>query len=250
MYNFNHWLDRRNNKINENWFTDLFRGKKKQPPPSAPQNDPDEVQKAMNTPLVKKYTQIVLDHLDLEAGTKLQPRFYQALQRFVAAHITDNVDDKSYLRISQHDAILIINTLDHLQRPGEDQSIAEEMGITDPEALSNWIQTKLPTSQNAILQKGFGKDSSSFSGVRGARKGNLAGHPALSNLVKAGEEVVSQGLGKMPQAKIGGGLHAALIRLNQELIKMGNNANALAPKPEPKQTDPNKVPLRADPPAV
>jgi len=147
----------------------------------------------------------------------------------VASHLLGQGEQKSYLRISHHDAIIIIHTLDQFSTGEHKPTIADELHIGDPESLSNWMQTKVPVARDAVRQKGFTQGNQDFIGGRvGRGKGSPLGHPSVKSLVAAGEEVVSKGLRKNHYTK---GLRDALMRLDAELYRItGRHATPEEPK--------------------
>lgn len=165
---FDSWLNRRQNHIGEGLLDGLF-GKK--PTPTYRLSEPAQI---YSDPTVLKYTREVLSHLGLHTGLEIiddsgknigtlstpNPEFTQALMRFVAGHVLGN--KTNFLHISHHDASFILNYLDHLRIPGERRTIGERLHLKNPNSLSQWLRSHVPTADDAIMQQGFGDASQSY----------------------------------------------------------------------------------------
>lgn len=259
MANFDIWVNRRTNNINEGMLDWLLGKSNEKNTPWIP-DEPTEVNKTIyGNPIVQKYTNTILKHLNIAPGETVQllkhdgtpdggpriikdwnvefPEFIRALQRFIAGHILGKGKEKSFLRISHHDAFVILKTLDRISTSPSGTSVADRLHIDNPISLSNWIQTKVPVAPDAILQKGFGQGNTEYMARRVARtgRGNPMVIPNVKNLVDAGEEVVSQYLTKTsPSNRIGIPLANAINKL-QSLLTPFLSGRAIDPAHTPKK---------------
>lgn len=253
-HNFDHWLSRRRNEINEGIFDWLW-GKKTPAAPPGVAPDP-AIKDIYENPTVKQYVNAVLGHMGLKHGVVIQsvgatggdikvtdlkrqqPIFYDALQRFVAAHVLGGGYEKSYLRISQHDAVTILNFLDKFKYNGSRHPIMDDLGITNPQDLVDWMQTKIPTAGNAMRQQGFDKVSSSY---RRGGKDNPLSNPGVKAIVTTAERVLNNWSGgrvcHAPMQQALRDLHAELTKFTGSIIP-GRSKDKTTPTPVP----PTKVP--------
>lgn len=203
--NFQSWLDRRQNILEEgvfDWLRNLGSSPKK--PQSTGPNKPEEI---YNDPEVIKYYNEILDHwgfnkkryeiIDNKGNTigvfdgKVPEDFHKALLRYIAGHIYGQGDQKSFMRISFHDASTIIDFLDNLRSPGATQSVADDYRIDRPDTLSLWFQSKLPTHATARLQQGYTSNQYLTPRQKLAQKTNIdSAHPELQQLAKTIADLV------------------------------------------------------------
>lgn len=245
VHNFNHWLNNRENKINEGWFDSLsnwWNGIGKTSQPKIP--TPAEIDSELYSNDVRQHADKIINDLGISPGTRLiqidshnapiknssfvvkdwsteNPNFYKALQRFVAGHVLGQGKEKGYLSISQHDAGIIINTLDQYAIYSKNirGSIVDDLQINTPVALSHFIQAKLPTAKDAAVGPGFDKASDEFAGHRAQRtgKGNPLSIPTVKNLADAGATVVQTAT----TSRMGNPLRNAINQLDAALKSMG-----------------------------
>jgi hypothetical protein len=246
--NFNHWLNNRENKVNEglgDWISSWWNGK---PSQSSKIPTPSDIDSELYSNDVKQYADKIIDDLGISSGTKLvqidshnvpvkgsafvvgdwstqNPNFYKALQRFVAAHVLGKGQEKAYLRVSQHDAGIIINTLDQyaIYNKNIRGSIVDEFQINTPVALSHFIQAKLPIAKDAVVSPGFDKASDEFAGHRAVRtgKGNPLTIPSVKKLADIGAAVIQSANSKSPTSRVGNPLRNAINQLDATLKSMG-----------------------------
>lgn len=230
--NFDRWIHyRRNEPINEFFGGTLFNRSK-------PDDAPEEPNQIYSHPKVGKYVKELLSHLNMGAGANLEtldnngattgtitvtdwatqnPDFYKAFQRFIAGHAIGKGSEKSFLRISYHDAVIIIKTLDSLRIPGHRLAISDEYHIDTPKSLSLWVQGKLPTDPSALLQYDYLKQSDEFGNIRSTArpKSNPLSIKPFADIVEKGRDVL------IAASTTGSGsrlrLYKALNALKQEI---------------------------------
>ncbi len=199
--NFDLWLKHRQNMTNEGWFDWLFKPKAA---PAPAQTGPTNPRDIYSNSDVQHYYQEILAHLGLNSGRlvylddKGAPAgdfdgtvpgpVQQALQRYIAGHVLGGGEEKTFMRISFHDAAAIIDFLDHLQVKGRSDSLADQLRLTSPRDLTLWFQTKLPTHSTAKFQQGYTSGYQTPSTRRAAAERSKTGpdatHPEMQELAK------------------------------------------------------------------
>lgn len=252
--NFNHWLNNRENKINEgfgDWISNWWNGTSSQSNNKIP--TPGDIDNELYSNDVKQHADKIINDLGISPGTRLvqidshnmpvkssafivkdwatqNPNFYKALQRFVAAHVLGKGNEKAYLRVSHHDAGIIINTLDQYAIYSKNirGSIVDEFQITTPVGLSHFIQSKLPIAKDAVVGPGFDRASDEFAGHRAQRtgKGNPLTIPAVKKLADIGATVIQSADKKSPTSRMGNPLRNAINQLDAALKAMGVKPSA------------------------
>lgn len=209
--NFDVWLNKRQQQVNENMAKRLWDRLRGTPPPAPPADPtPPPPEPAIKKPGdiygnadVQEYTQNVLNILGIKAGMEvidnkgntvgsydghIPPAINQALMRFIAGHIHGGGDKTSFLWVSYHDAAVIVDWLDSLRQPGQKLSVAEQFHVEDPKSLALWIQTKLPMHQDARYQDGYKSSADSYGRQRKEKKAgrpSLLEYPELIEVVKS-----------------------------------------------------------------
>lgn len=251
--NFNHWLNNRENKVDEGWFDSIKNWWNKSTSANQSGNipTPADIDRELYSDEVKQHTDKIINNLGISPGVKLiqidahntpvkgsgfvvrdwateNPNFYKALQRFVAAHVLGKGQEKAYLRVSHHDAGIIINTLDQYAVYSKNirGSIVDEFQINTPVALSHFIQAKLPIAKDAVVGPGFDRASDEFAGHRATRtgKGNPLAIPNVKKLTDIGTTVVQSADKKSPTSRVGNPLRNAINQLDAMLKSMGVKA--------------------------
>ncbi len=247
--NFNCWLNNRENKVNEgigDWISNWWNNTPGQSNNKIP--TPGDIDKELYSNDIKQHANKIINDLGISPGTKLiqidsnnipikssafvvgdwetqNPNFYKALQRFVAAHVLGKGNEKAYLRVSHHDAGIIINTLDQYAIYSKNirGSIVDDFQINTPVALSHFIQAKLPIAKDAVVGPGFDKASDEFAGHRAVRtgKGNPLTIPSVKKLADIGSAVVQGANSKSPTSRMGNPLRNAINQLDAVLKSMG-----------------------------
>jgi hypothetical protein len=205
---FDNWVKSRQNIVGEGFMDRIF-GRKQQPQSHEPP-EPEEPSHIYAHPTVEKYHREVLDHLLLNQPLeiingsgqktgdyhgKLPPEIDKALRRFVASHTLGG--EKSFLRVNQHDAILILNYMDRLRVPGEDSPLTDRFGITNPVSFSQWMETHVPVSLNVQRQMGFAQASGNYVPPRDNVGAGSLRDPRIKKLVDASLKVINGVSGKM-----------------------------------------------------
>jgi len=113
-----------------------------------------------------------LEELDDKGGVKgrlnkVPVSVEQAMKRFIAAHIIGGGEKKSFLQVSFHDAVTIIDFLHSVRRQGSSHNLARELHVDEPQSLATWFSNKLPTAHDAIMAADYGKASRDYEMQKG-----------------------------------------------------------------------------------
>ena len=142
----------------------------------------------------------------------------QALMKFIAAHLYGSKESKSFLRISFHDASVIINFLDSIKHATDKNTIAEKLRIEEPQAFSDWLQSRIPASKDATYQSGYTHSSRLF---KRASAKNKIDDKKFFDLVRKADALV--GLIRFRKSKISAEVMAAVGDVEKSLLVIKQN---------------------------